>query len=112
MLSLLLVLAMITGLIPVSSLAAGEENAVGSLHIDKAGVIHQNQAGLILNGIETLGGIFQLAAAHAQIADSADNGLPEKAGFCGCPVRRTRQRHHLIIVHFFNGGLQKRSSSQ
>ena len=90
---------------------AGIQHLIGDAHIREAGVIHQDQAGFILDRIQAFHSIFQLAAAHAKIADGADDGLPDKAGLGRTAMGRSRQRHDLFIVHFFDGCLQENTSS-
>ena len=85
----------------------GKQDPVGNLHIQETGVVHQDQAGLVLADAVQLRLVFEAGAHHAEDAQQPDQAAPEKIGLPGGLMGRPGQRHNGVIVQFLDGGLHK-----
>ena len=88
----------------------GEQDAVGDLHIQEAGVVHQDQAGLVFEFIQSLGLVFELGAHHAEHGQQANEAAPEDVGLFGIFVLVPGEGHDLVIVHMLDAGLHRGTS--
>ena len=82
----------------------GEEHFMGDLHVQEAGVVHQDQAGLVLVDAVELDLIFEAGAHQAEEAQELDQQTPEQIDPAGGLVLRTGQGHDGLIIHIFDGG--------
>ena len=80
---------------------AGIKDAVGKLHIRKAGMIHQNQAGLVLHQFHALGGIAKAGFPQRRLTGDAGNGGQPLLGHHGLFVLKPGQFQHFLIGHLF-----------
>ena len=91
--------------------AVGEENAVGGLHIDKAGVVHEDEARLFpAHQLHTLGGIAEPGRQQVRDGQQTDQAAQQEAGPQGLAMLRAAQSHHLRIAFLSNGDLHNEAS--
>ena len=90
----------------------GEQNPVGDLHIQKAGVVHQDQAGLFFELLQALSFVFEFSAGHAENRQNLDEDTPEKVRLFRIFMLGPGQSHDFVIVHMLDADLHRGTSFQ
>ena len=90
----------------------GEKNAMSDLHIQEAGVVHQDQAGLFFEILQAFNFVFEFSARHTENGKYSNENTPEKIGFFGVFVLRPGEGHDFVVVHAFDADLHRGTSFQ
>ena len=90
---------------------SGEEHLVDDLHIQETGVVHQDQAGLVLVDALQVHFIFKFRAHEAEEAQHLDQQPPEQIDAAGRFALGLGQSHDLFIVHGLDSCFHFRRSS-
>ena len=90
---------------------SGVQNGACDLQIQKAGMVHENQARLVLTDLlHSLAGVMEVGSGQSQNGQPPHEGAPENAGPDGVQMGILGQRHDFFVVQFLHGGFHRASS--
>ena len=81
----------------------GVEDFVDHLQIQEAGMVHENQTGLLFQLLDALALVGKAGAGHAKHRQQTNQHPPKNAHFFGALVLVAGAGHHLVVVHVLDG---------
>lgn len=88
----------------------GKKDPVDDLHIQEAGVVHQDQAGFVLQALQPLDFIFEFGAGHSENRQDSDEATPKDVDLLGVFVLIPGDGQDFIIIHALDASLHRSTS--
>ena len=83
---------------------------MGNLHIQEAGMVHQDQTRLLFQLLKTFGLEAKFGAGHAENGEDSNEDTPKNVGLFGAFVLIAGDGGDLVIVHMLDTCLHRDTS--